>query len=72
MEVCNECGRAVRWGAGWFVNRVPDADTVGERQRMGKPYPHGDFVCAECDVRECGCAYQPGKVGGGTTTAALK
>lgn len=48
-EICNECGRSVKMGSGRFVNRIPDCNTQEERKEMGKPYPEGDFVCAECD-----------------------
>lgn len=48
-ETCNECGRSVAWGSGWFVNRVPDFNSIEERREMGKPFPNGDFLCAECD-----------------------
>ncbi|GAH29832.1 unnamed protein product [marine sediment metagenome] len=48
-EICNECGRSVKAGSGRFVNRIPDCNTQEERKEMGKPYPEGDFVCAECD-----------------------
>ena len=48
-EVCNECGRSVRLGSGWFVNRVPDLNEPEVRKEMGKPFPEGDFICAECE-----------------------
>ena len=48
-EICNECGRSVKPGSGDFVNRVPDLNTPEERKEMGRQYPEGDFVCAECD-----------------------
>jgi len=48
-EVCNECGRSVRLGSGWFINRVPDLNEPQERRGMGRPFPEGDFICAECD-----------------------
>lgn len=50
-EICNECGRSVAQGSGWFVNRVPDLDSVEVRRENGKPFPEGDFVCAECDQK---------------------
>ena len=28
MEICNECGRSVRFGSGWFANRVPDLNDI--------------------------------------------
>lgn len=48
-EICNLCGRSVAFGSGWFVNRVPDLDTSSERRANGRPYPEGDWICAECD-----------------------
>lgn len=48
-ETCNECGKSVSQSSGNFVNRVPDCNTVEERKEMGKPYPIGNFICAECD-----------------------
>jgi len=48
-EICNECGRSVAQGSGRFVKRVPSFDTPEERKEMGKPFPEGDFMCAECD-----------------------
>jgi len=50
-EICNECGRSVKLGSGWFVNRVPDFNQPEERKAMGKRFPEGDFICAECDER---------------------
>lgn len=50
-EICNECGKSVTPGSGWFVNRVPDFDSYEKRIIGGKPYPHGEFVCAECDYK---------------------
>lgn len=48
MEFCNECGMSVAWGTYRFANRVPDVNSLEERQKMGKPYPEGDYICAEC------------------------
>jgi len=53
-EICNECGRSVKWGSGWFVNRVPDLNEPEERKVAGRPFPEGDFVCAECDEKTSG------------------
>jgi len=49
-EICCECGRSVKPGSGDFINRVPDCNTSEERKEMGRQYPEGDFVCAECDA----------------------
>jgi len=47
-EICNECGKSVAWGSGRFINRIPDANSVKERKELGRPYPEGDFICANC------------------------
>lgn len=49
-ERCGECGRSVTFGSGWYINRVPDLNSVETRQEMGRPFPQGDFVCSECDL----------------------
>lgn len=49
-ETCNECGQSVRIGTGRFVNRVIDLNSYRTRKEMGKPYPDGDYMCAECDM----------------------
>lgn len=48
-EICSECGNSVEFGSGRFVNRIPDFNTPSERKDIGRPYPEGDFICAECD-----------------------
>lgn len=48
-EICNECGNSVKLGSGRFVNRIPDLNSSKERQDMGKPYPLGDYICADCE-----------------------
>jgi len=50
-KICNECGESVAPGSGKFVNRIPDFDTYEERLYNGKTYPHGEFLCAECDSK---------------------
>lgn len=57
-EMCNECGLSVRRGSGRFVNRVIDFNGYKTRQGMGKPYPIGDFICADCETALDG---QPGE-----------
>jgi len=47
-QICNECGRSVRRGSGWFVNRVRDFGSLKIRREAEKPYPEGDFMCARC------------------------
>jgi len=51
-EICSECGSSVKFGSGRFVNRIPDFNTPAEREIAGRPYPEGDFICAECESRE--------------------
>ena len=51
IEICNECGRSVRWGSGLFVNRIPDFDDYKTRKEMNKPYPKGGYICPECDSK---------------------
>ena len=50
-EICNECGKPVKFGSGRFVNRISDFNTQAYRKSMGKPYPEGDFICEECYLR---------------------
>jgi len=50
-EFCNECGKRVSVGSGRFVNRVIDCNTIKDRKDMGKPYPKGDFICEQCDLK---------------------
>jgi hypothetical protein len=55
LEICNECGKSVAPGSGRFVNRVPSGDSPAEHEEMGKPFPIGGYVCAECDsIRDHG------------------
>jgi len=49
--ICNECGKSVKFGSGRFVNRISDFNTRAYRKSMGKPFPEGDFICEECDLR---------------------
>jgi len=48
-EICNECGKDVSLGNGLFVDRIPDFDCFEQRLDNGKPYPHGDFMCRQCE-----------------------
>jgi hypothetical protein len=48
-EYCCECGRSVAPGSGLFTNRVPDVNDFMRRCEMGRPYPLGAYLCAECD-----------------------
>lgn len=48
-EICNECGRSVKFGTGLFVNRVIDFNKYKDRVEMFKPFPEGEFICAECE-----------------------
>ena len=48
---CNECGRSVEPGSGNWVNRIHDLNDPKTRKGMSKPFPYGDFICAQCDAR---------------------
>lgn len=48
-EMCNECGQPVHALSGRFVNRVIDFNGYKTRKEMGKPYPIGDYRCADCE-----------------------
>lgn len=48
-EICNECGKSVKFGTGLFVNRVIDFNSEEERKEMNKPFPKGDFICPVCE-----------------------
>lgn len=48
-EICNECGKSIKFGTGLFVNRVIDFNSEEERTSMGKPFPKGDFICPLCE-----------------------
>ncbi len=50
-EFCNECGKSVKPGTGLFVNRIIDFNEYEDRIEMQKPFPHGDFICTECDEK---------------------
>ena len=49
-EICNECGLPVDTKSGRFVNRVIDFNDYLTRKEMGKPFPEGDYICAECEL----------------------
>ncbi len=51
-DICNICGKSVEGGSGKYVNRIPDFTEKATRLDMGRRFPEGDFVCAECDVRK--------------------
>jgi uncharacterized protein YlaI len=48
-EICNECGRSVKFGTGLYVNRVMDFNEFEERIEMLKSFPEGEFICSECE-----------------------
>lgn len=50
VEICNKCGRSVAPKSGRFAKRIPDLNTVEERQALGRRHPTGDYVCADCEV----------------------
>ena len=51
IEICNHCGRSVKFGSGLFVNRIPDINNIATRINNNLNYPEGDFVCIECDSK---------------------
>ncbi|HMN23827.1 MAG TPA: hypothetical protein PKE38_04970 [Ignavibacteriaceae bacterium] len=51
IEICNECGRDVKFGTGLFINRVIDFNDIDIRIEMGKLFPEGDFICINCDSK---------------------
>jgi len=51
LEICNECGEEVSKGSGKFVNRVIDLSDTSTRREMGKPYPKGAYMCADCEAQ---------------------
>ena len=48
-EICTLCGASVKFGSGNYVNRVPDLNDYQTKLEQKKPFPHGQFICAECD-----------------------
>ena len=48
-DICCECGKSVTFGSGKFVNRIPVFDDYETRVEQKRPYPEGEWVCAECD-----------------------
>jgi hypothetical protein len=51
-EICNECGQSVHASSGNYVNRVIDFNGYKTRKEMGKPFPVGDYICAECETEQ--------------------
>lgn len=49
IEICNECGRSVKFSSGLFINRVVDLGEFEDRVEMNKPFPKGDYLCRECE-----------------------
>jgi len=47
--MCVECGRSVKGGSGFLVNRVPVCDDLQTKIDCGHPFPEGEYVCADCD-----------------------
>jgi len=50
IQKCCECGRSVRQGSSRFVNRVLELNDEDTRREMGRPFPDGDYVCADCEL----------------------
>jgi len=49
-EICNECGQPVHASSGKYINRVIDFNGYKTRRETGKPFPEGDYICAECET----------------------
>ena len=50
-ECCNECGHSVEFGSGNYVNRIPSEEDTQENIDNNKEYPHGAWICAECEEK---------------------
>jgi hypothetical protein len=48
-EICNECGKSVKFSSGLYVNRVIDFNNYEDRIEMLKPFPEGEFICSKCE-----------------------
>lgn len=48
-QICNKCGRSVKFGSGLFVNRILDFNDIETRKANNNKFPTGDFVCVKCD-----------------------
>ena len=50
-EICTVCGKKVSPGTSGFVNRIPDFNDLKTKREMGRKFPEGEYVCAECDSK---------------------
>jgi hypothetical protein len=48
IEICIRCGQSVARGTECFEDRMFDPNTFEVRIDHGCLYPHGDYVCIEC------------------------
>ena len=48
LEICIRCGQSVARGTDCFEDRMLDPNTFEVRVDHGCLYPHGDYVCIEC------------------------
>jgi hypothetical protein len=51
-EICTICGVSVKFSSGNYVNRGPDINDFGTKLVQKKPFPHGQFICAECNEKD--------------------
>ncbi len=51
IQMCAHCGSSVGWGSGKYINRIPEFNDLDTRRSNGLAYPHGDYVCEECDSK---------------------
>ena len=52
LQICNECGKSVKPGSGKFVNRISDFNDLKTKKQMNKPFPYGEYICEECDIKD--------------------
>ena len=50
-DICVECGNSVKFGSGRFVNRIPVFDDRETNVACGRPFPDGEWLCAECEEK---------------------
>jgi hypothetical protein len=48
--ICCQCSRPVSPGSGLFADRMSEANDENTGMDMGRPYPWGDYLCAQCDA----------------------
>lgn len=71
LQMCGNCGRSVRPGSGWFVNRVVEANDIPTRVELPRPFPAGGFICfaGESDWDEEAWRERKSEIGCACTTS---